>query len=507
MSENIIDEIVKKRRNDIATLGFNFGCEIPKVRTKKVLPFIQSKGVILEIKRASPSKGDIAPSLNAIETAKNYECAGASAISVLTEKNYFKGSLKDLIEVSNCTSKACILRKDFLLEEDEIEVSYKCGADAVLLIARILDDKKLVAMGKLCEQFGLTALVELRLQDDLRKLALLCKNVNKKFIVAGVNSRDLSNFKIDLLAPLEVLSEIKKTCGNDIRVIFESGVRTSQAANFVGSLGFNGMLLGEAAARNSSQAKQFVESFIHAKTNLSSKKWTMLAEKLYTKKINNNKTPLLKICGITNLEDAKAVQAEGADFLGFIFCKGSKRNIDFSSAQNIVLQLGKNKKIMTVAVITDLQSAESKQALQLVSDDVIDFVQLHGFSDEQIKSFFDDEKLKCLPHFFAVNVSNEADFARIDFLRKMGEPRILIDSKAQNKIGGTGTLIDSNLVKQVAKKNSLWLAGGINPENVSSIIKETSPELIDVSSGVENEIDKPCKKDINKVKDIVNCLQ
>ena len=152
MSASILDEIVERRRADIAKKGFDFGFDLPEKRMRgNPVPFVAEKGAILEIKRASPSKGDIAPDLSAGKTALAYCEAGAAAISVLTEENYFHGNLLDLISVGKsvddfCSShpdaqKVAVLRKDFLLCPEEIDVAYRCGADAVLLIARILDDE------------------------------------------------------------------------------------------------------------------------------------------------------------------------------------------------------------------------------------------------------------------------------------------------------------------------------------------------------------------------------
>ena len=97
--KDILSEIIEKRKMDIEKSGLEFGFDVPKKRTRKIHPFIAEKGAILEVKRASPSKGDIAPGLNAGETALSYARAGAKAISCLTETNYFKGTLGDLMEV------------------------------------------------------------------------------------------------------------------------------------------------------------------------------------------------------------------------------------------------------------------------------------------------------------------------------------------------------------------------------------------------------------------------
>ncbi|MBP5695249.1 MAG: indole-3-glycerol-phosphate synthase, partial [Treponema sp.] len=226
MMADILTTIVEKRKADLERLGLAFGFEIPEKRGRPVHPFLVKKGVILEVKRASPSKGEIAPNLNAAETAHSYAAAGASAISCLTEGNYFKGSLKDLIEVceavdeyaegaadSSESERLCVvpavLRKDFLLSADEVDISYRAGADAILLIARILEKPVIVEMAKAAAGYGMTCLVEVRSEADLEKLAAVADAVDSKYIVCGVNSRDLATLKIDLLKPCALLGKIR----------------------------------------------------------------------------------------------------------------------------------------------------------------------------------------------------------------------------------------------------------------------------------------------------------
>ncbi|MBO4547531.1 MAG: indole-3-glycerol-phosphate synthase, partial [Treponema sp.] len=210
MALDILTKIVDARKADIKERGIAFGYEIPAERKRAVHPFIQKKGVVLEVKRASPSKGDIAPNLDAAHTALAYQEAGASAISVLTEENYFKGNLGDLKRVCDSVDVA-VLRKDFLVYPEEIDVAYKIGADAVLLIARILDKEALGKMLSRCASLGITAFVELRLEDDLQKLASARasdKEAGRATVVCGVNARDLKDFSIDLLTPCGFLAQI-----------------------------------------------------------------------------------------------------------------------------------------------------------------------------------------------------------------------------------------------------------------------------------------------------------
>ncbi|MBR1638516.1 MAG: bifunctional indole-3-glycerol phosphate synthase/phosphoribosylanthranilate isomerase [Treponema sp.] len=477
--KDILTEIVEKRQDDIKRLGVNFGIQLPEKRQRKVHPF-PAKGAILEVKRASPSKGNIAPELNAGETAISYAESGAAAISCLTETNYFKGSLKDLMEVcrnldkyasdKKCKNTPAVLRKDFLLSPEEIEVSYLAGADAVLLIARLLDEENLVAMAEKAAACKMTSLVEVRSDTDLEKLALLAKKVDKKYLACGVNSRDLADFKIDLLKPCSLLFKIRSIFNQDdsIPVIFESGIRTKEAAYFAGSLGFSGMLLGEAAAKNPLIRKDLVKSFESARPTKNADFWLSLSRE-------KKSAPLIKICGLTNAEDVSLAEKSGADFLGFIFASGYERNVCDKKIAEIIPAL-KNVKAKKIAVITEINSKEAECAIKYVENGILDCLQFHNIPYKAIP-----EKLLNLPHYFAVSDREKDINSAVEELFLKGEARILQDCRSHN--------YDEN--------QKLWIAGGLSPENVYEIVKKFQPELIDLSSGIESEV---CKKDSEKVK-------
>ena len=504
---NILDEIVQQRKKDIDEKSVTLGFQIPQERNRKITPFLPQKGVILEIKRASPSKGDIAPDLDSGKTAKAYSNAKTSAISVLTEEHWFKGNLNDLQNVcaavdewskeNNCPPPA-ILRKDFLLSPREIDIAYKCGADAVLLIARILDTDLMVKMAQKCQELGITALIELRLEEDLQKLAQVVKSVSNEHFVCGVNARDLKNFSIDMLTPAALLSEIRSIAGENVRVVFESGIRTPKAAHFAGSLGFSAMLLGEAAAKNPQEAGKLVEAFVSAKKTENALFWNEYAQKLQEKRKSKSHRPFVKICGLTNEEDALKAASLGADFLGFIFCKKSPRNVLPFAMPGIAVELEKNgfrNKVKLVGVITETDSEEARLAFDLLKNKSLDCIQLHGCGE----NFSQVD----LPHYSVVNISSEEDLAKIDSLRMEGEARILIDAKVGSQIGGTGSQISDLLVEKVSQKTKLWLAGGITGENVAQIIEKFQPELIDAASGVE---ERPGKKDFTKLEKLFSQL-
>lgn len=492
MSEDILAKIVRMRREDIERLGLNFGIEIPEKREVGHTEFLGNAGAILEVKRASPSKGDIAPDLDPVGLATTYAEAHAQAVSVLTETNFFKGTLRDLIAVANLMERrrkqglhvCAVLRKDFLLFEDEIDIAYRCGADAVLLIARILDDEQLVRMAKRAASFDMQAFVEVRETDDLRKLKVVTEALGEsaaKTIVAGVNSRDLATFHTDPLVPASVRSKLPA------KAVFESGILCPADATYARNLGFTGILVGEAVAKNPPLAKEVVHAFESGSENARGKFWKKFAERKAAKKAG----PLVKICGITRDEDGKLAAELGADMLGFVFST-TKRLTTEEFVRSFAEKIGPNRPIL-VGVITDPESVDGKTAIKLAKEGVLDAVQLHGV----------DPKNADFAYYCAARVGEESDFDKVAALRKNGEPRILLDAKVEGIPGGTGKTIPENLLREKAGELPLWLAGGITPENVGAIVQKFHPELVDVSSGVE---DAPGIKNSEKLKALFAAL-
>ena len=489
MSEDILQKIVRKRREDIERLGLNFGIEIPSSRRRGHVEFLGTPGAILEVKRASPSKGDIAPELDPVGLATTYAEAHAQAISVLTEMNYFKGSLRDLIAVADAMEEramqglhACaVLRKDFLLFEDEIDIAYRCGADAVLLIARILDDEQLVKMAKRAQSFDMQAFVEVRETDDLRKLKLVTDTLGDaaaKTIVAGVNSRDLATFHTDPLVPASVRNKLPA------KAVFESGIHSGADAAYARSLGFTGILVGEAVAKNPPLAKEVVSSFEGGCENAQGKFWKEYAERRDSKRDTNcgmSHRPMVKICGITLEEDGMLAAELGADMLGFVFSK-TKRLTTEEFVRSFATKLRVPRPLL-VGVITETDSAEGQTAIKLACEGVLDAVQFHGIAPalRQAQGPYNN-----YAHYCAARVGTPEDFDYVANLRKNGEPRVLLDAKVEGIPGGTGKQIPESLLREKTGDIPLWLAGGITPENVATICEKFHPELIDVSSGIED---------------------
>lgn len=487
---DILDEIVRRRRDDYARLGSGFGADIPAHRQRPVVPFLAEAGAILEIKRASPSKGDIAPDLDPVRLAGQYADAGARNVSVLTEGPFFKGSLSDLIAASSAHPGLSFLRKDFILYDDEIGVSWRAGADAVLLIARILELPKLLSLAASCRALGMTPFIEVRESEDVPKLAAAAKAGH---VLAGVNSRDLATFRIDPLVPATLRASLP------CRTVFESGASTVGACRFARQLGFDGILIGEAAARNPDAAESLVSAFNNSRPDWVGYFWREIGRR-------SSRRPMVKICGLTRAEDALLAAELGADMLGFVFAP-SPRQTDELSVREISHRLEETfgkplsstpdaasaRRPLLVGVVTDAESEQSRTAFSLVCEGVLDAIQYHGENHAVDLPRIDAAGGSYgIGRYTVIRLGSEEDIARIEALSVNGEPRVLVDARVEGIAGGTGMTIPKSLVRLVGANYGLWLAGGINPGNVRAYIEEFKPELVDASSGLESS---PGKKD------------
>jgi indole-3-glycerol phosphate synthase len=195
--------------------------------------------IIAEFKRASPSKGEIRGAASPAETATAYERGGAAAISVLTEEDNFRGSLRDLAEVKRST-RLPVLRKDFILEEYQVFESAAARADALLLIVAALDDSTLARLLHLTEsELGMDALVEVHTADEMRRAREAGAGV------VGVNNRDLRTFEVTL----ETSIELAKTAPAGALLVSESGIRDAADIERLRGSGYNAFLVGETLMR------------------------------------------------------------------------------------------------------------------------------------------------------------------------------------------------------------------------------------------------------------------
>ena len=205
--------------------------------------------IIAEVKRASPSEGSIRD-VDPVRQAKIYESAGAAAVSVLTDREFFGGSLEDLRRVRNALNVP-LLRKDFILEEVQILEAKAFGADAVLLIVRILEEEKLRKLVSFAEELGLTPLVEVFCREEA-ELA-----VASGARVVGVNNRDLNTLRIDLSLTRE-LAPLLRELGAEL-VVSESGIETREQIEELSRYGVDAFLVGTALMKSEDPERKLRE--------------------------------------------------------------------------------------------------------------------------------------------------------------------------------------------------------------------------------------------------------
>ena len=240
---NVLERILERKRQEVAALRREPGqkglraslrrAPLPR-GFEKALREAAPPRVIAEFKRASPSRGAIRPAASAGEIASAYERAGAAALSVLTDAEFFQGSLDDMREAR----EACglpVLRKDFIIDPIQVLETRAAGADAVLLIVAALDDRTLLELHRLAREIGLDALVEVHDRAELeRALAIDARLV-------GINNRDLRSFATDIAVTRDLLPHARGRT-----VVSESGITTAEVVCALAAEGVDAFLVGEA---------------------------------------------------------------------------------------------------------------------------------------------------------------------------------------------------------------------------------------------------------------------
>ncbi len=464
----VLHDIVEVRRQDIRAMGHEMGADIPKARSSS-LPVRGKEGfsrhpfVICEIKRSSPSRGSISEHLDPVKQASIYVQSGVNSISVLTEQRRFNGSLEDLMRIKREFPQCSILRKDFLLDNKDVEVSWRAGADAVLLIAAILEPEQLREMYESAEKRGMACLVEVhnaRELDTVRRSGI-------KPQVMGINARDLNNFCVDPLGPLNLRRHIDWPC----EVVYESGIFSPEQVALASEGGFTGVLVGEAVVRKPELAAQLglalksPESYPAS----SARFWERVrAVRELRHTGGGGKRPLVKICGITRRSDAVKAVELGADMIGLVFA-GSPRRADIALLREL-----SDLPVLKIAVVTEIPSEDLANAAR---SGLIDAFQYHG--RETPAACLE----RGLPFYKALSLRREGDAAMI---MDYPSPRVLIDAYSPDSAGGTGKRIDDGIVRAATLQKPLWLAGGLGPDNIRNVIRDFAPELVDASSGLES---------------------
>ena len=414
----------------------------------------QDFNFICEVKKASPSKGIIAEHFPYLDIAKEYEVAGAAAISVLTEPDFFKGDKKYLQEIAS-TVKIPVLRKDFIIDEYQIYQAKVWGASAILLICACLDVPTLIKFRGLADSLGLSSLVEAHDENEVQ-MAIDCGAR-----IIGVNNRNLKDFTVDVQNSVRLRNLVQ----DDVIFVSESGLETPEDIQVLRDNNIGVALMGETFMRSPNKVEKL--AYLYGPTYY---------------------TPKVKMCGISKAETIPAVVEAKPDYMGLVFAP-SKRQVTVDQAKILVEELhrgyakkygsdtehDKNDTIKTVGVFVN----ETVDNLVTIANEAnLDAVQLHGDEDETfIQSLKERTNVEV---WKAVQIRSAADVEKwIDSSADM----LLFDAYHKDERGGTGEVFDWSSLD--AFERPFMLAGGIDSTNVARAIRTVRPYGIDISSGIE----------------------
>ena len=414
----------------------------------------QDFNFICEVKKASPSKGIIAEHFPYLDIAKEYEIAGAAAISVLTEPDFFKGDKKYLQEIAS-TVKIPVLRKDFIIDEYQIYQAKVWGASAILLICACLDVPTLTKFRELADSLGLSSLVEAHDEQEVQ-MAIDCGAR-----IIGVNNRNLKDFTVDVQNSVRLRNLVQ----DDVIFVSESGLETPEDIQVLRDNNIGVALMGETFMRSPNKVEKL--AYLYGPTYY---------------------TPKVKMCGISKVETIPAVVEAKPDYMGLVFAP-SKRQVTVDQAKILVEELNrgyakkygsdtehdKNDTIKTVGVFVN----ETIDNLVTIANEAnLDAVQLHGDEDEAfIQSLKERTNVEV---WKAIQIRTAADTEKwIDSSADM----LLFDAYHKDERGGTGEVFDWSSLD--AFERPFMLAGGIDSTNVARAIRTVRPYGIDISSGIE----------------------
>lgn len=453
--------------------------------------------VVAEIKRASPSKGDIAPGIVAGEQGLKYARAGAAGISVLTEPTWFKGTLDDMRDVRKLVAgeanRPAILRKDFLLDEYQVYEARVWGADTVLLIVAVLEEAVLDALIKCARGLGMEPLVEVN-NDEETKKALRCGAK-----VIGVNNRNLHDFKVDC-STTETVMELnyEALTQSDAMLCALSGIQTRVDVQRYQVLGVEMVLVGEALMRSEAPAK-LVEHLRGLDSNV-----------------------LVKACGFKDVPTAIHAAKAGADFIGLVFAAGSPRAVSVEGAKAIIDAIRLRRclpaaakhdasakrhkhgpRITSAAMEGTREEVEAKwraataqgplfvgvfanqppaEVKKIAEEAGLDVIQLSGHEGWADLDFY-----KPFPLINAEHVKPAGSTVE-EVLGKAGganEALLMLDTKHPDMEGGTGEAFEWSIAAGVQATRPTFVAGGLSGDNVAQCVSKVRPFAVDASSGME----------------------
>lgn len=457
MSDTVLGKIVKTRREAIAQLSqemplAQFEADLTpsdrdfyqaiEARRAEDLPVY-----ILECKRSSPSKGLICETFDLPAIVQSYN-AYATAISVLTEPQYFGGDFANLA-LAKAASDLPILCKDFIVDAYQIYLARHYGADAVLLMLSVLRDDEYRYLANIAHTLGMGVLTEVNDEEEVRRALKL------RARVIGINNRDLRDLSIDLgkserlraLMPAEQI------------VISESGIRHYHDIRKL-SQSVDGFLIGSHLMGSSDLDRALHQLLVGGD----------------------------KVCGLTSIEDAQAAYDAGAQYGGLIFILTSPRGVTYRQAKEIT-------RAVPLEYIGVFQNDDIEAILFIAEEVGLSAIQLHG---NEPQHYIDELRAKLPSHIKIIKAINiQKGEKQLPFLAYQGVDHYLLDGKK----GGSGEPFDWTILEG-ADLSNLFLAGGLDHHNIVDALS-FHPLGVDLNSGVEAQ---PGKKDVKKLQEIFQLI-
>ena len=443
--------------------------------------------LLAEIKRASPSKGVISLETCAPAQARKYALAGASVISVLTEPEWFGGSIEDLRAVrqslDGMPNRPAVLRKEFIFDQYQILEARLAGADTVLLIVKMLKEDILRRLYSYSQSLGMEPLVEVNTIQEMEIAVSLGAQV------IGVNNRNLTNFEVDLDTTTRLIEKV----GDGTLVCALSGISGPDDVKAYKKNGVDAVLVGEALMRATDTAA-FCNRLLGG------------AEKV--SQHFEESSLLVKICGTRTSEAAKAAIEAGADLIGIILVEG-KRYVSRDTALTISKTVHETAKpsrgnitesTINVPPVATEYFAHTSNFLRRADRALLVGV----FKNQPLSYVLDQQRLLNLDavQLHGAEPIEWASLIPVPVIHRFGpkDPELgrrgyhtlpLLDSAA----GGTGQMLDLAAVQMTLDSDpglSIILAGGLNPENVGNVLQQFRSHgsrvvAVDVSSGVEKD--------------------
>ncbi len=422
--------------------------------------------LIAEVKRASPSKGMLAPHLDPVKLARTYEAHGAAAISVLTEPHFFLGS-PDYLRTIKQVVNVPVLCKDFIVDEYQVYEARAWGADAILLICALLDEAQLRHLLDVAHTQRMHCLVEVHSREETQRA------VAAGAAIIGVNSRDLTTFQMNP----HLIRELRQLIPADRVVVAESGIHDTADARRLARYDIQAMLVGESLVVSNDVPAQMRALLRGA-----------------------NESIQVKICGLRGAEHLQAAIDAGADMLGLMFYEPSPRYIEPQQARALLDTFDKSVGALSEARFNPFAPAGrgganatpftnnadlvgvfvNKDATYIneIAEQVgLHIVQLHGDEPPEFCQSITRPVIK------ALRLQDMSDLGKVRAYQEVTW-RILLDTPTP-AWGGSGVTHDWSTARAVAQETPVLLAGGLTPENVVDAIQQVHPWGVDVSSGVE----------------------